>query len=108
MTLASDPPHTSPSAARSDGGQQRLALTVVFQGSECTLILAGSLDADSAIALESQFDQLATSRLERVVLDLNGLHSVDQAGTESLARLDELLRRQGVDVSLRGEMGTTP
>ena len=108
MTLASDPPHASPSAARSDGVWQRLALTVVFRGPECTLILVGSLDADSAIALESQFDQLVMSRLEGVVLDVNGLHRVDQAGTESLARLDELLRRQGVDVSLSGEMGTTP
>lgn len=106
MTPASDQPHVSPSAARSD--VRRLALTVVFRGPECTLTLTGSLDADSAIALESQFDQLATSRLERVVLDVNGLHSVDQVGTESLARLDELLRRQGVDVRLSGERGSTP
>jgi ABC-type transporter Mla MlaB component len=75
-------------------------LTLSYQDPECTLSLAGSLDADSIIALESQFDQLSSGRFERVVLDVSRLPRLDQAGTRCLARLGDLLLSQGAEVSL--------
>ena len=94
MTLAPERSDASPMTARSDG-RQRLTVTLQFCGSDCTLILTGSLDADSVIALESQFEQLLIGRLDRVVLDVRGVSSLDQVGSASLGRLGELLAAGG-------------
>lgn len=83
-------------------GWRGLTLTLMYQGPDCTLTLAGSLDADSVIALESQFDQFESSRFERVVFDVSRLYRLDRAGARSLARLGELLSAQGAEISLAG------
>ena len=46
-------------------GRQRLTLTLSYQGAECTLTLAGSLDVDSVIALESQLTNWHRARSNR-------------------------------------------
>lgn len=74
-----------------------------FKGSECTLILDGSLSADSVIALESQFDQLVNSEVDHVVLDVDALQVLDNAGVDALARLGELMDGRHATVSLRSE-----
>ncbi|MGA3146973.1 MAG: STAS domain-containing protein [Acidimicrobiales bacterium] len=67
------------------------------------LILDGSLSVDSVIALESQFDQLVSSEVDHVVLDIDALHVLDNAGIDTLARLVQLMDGQHAVVSIRSE-----
>ncbi len=83
--------------------RQRLTVTLSFDGPECMLVLAGDLSSDSVIALESQFDQLVSGGVDRVVLDVDGLQAVDNAGIGALARLEEVMGERHMAVSLRSE-----
>jgi ABC-type transporter Mla MlaB component len=74
-----------------------------FNGSECMLVLDGSLSVDSVVALESQFDQLVSSEVDHVVLDIDALQALDGAGVDALARLGELMDGRHAVVSLRSE-----
>jgi len=84
----------------------RFALTFSFEGSACTVALRGSLDADSVIALESQFDQMLSGQFERIILDVGGLRDLDEAGSRTLGRLGALVARGGVGLFLRDGTST--
>jgi anti-anti-sigma regulatory factor len=83
-------------------GRERLVVTMTPLGRDCLLTLSGSLDGDSAIALESQFDQLAGGEFDQVLLDVNGLRRLDDAGASVLGRLGQLLSDRGTTVQLGG------
>ncbi len=80
----------------------RLSLTLTWADGRCVLALAGALDADSVIALETEFDQLVRAGFDEVVLDTGGLAAVDESGAVTLAELWARLRNNGVFCRVRG------
>ncbi len=71
------------------GSVTRLALICTSSESVCTLALRGDLDVDSVIALQTQFDQLASEHFKEIVLDTSGLLRPDATGKATLGRLRE-------------------
>ncbi len=65
------------------------------------LVLRGALDAESVIALHSQFEQLTTGEFDHVVVDIDGLTSIDQAGASALSDLGEHVSVIGAELRLR-------
>lgn len=92
-------PDPGPLATRDSA---RLCLTLTWADRRCVLALAGALDADSVIALETEFDQLVRAGFDEVVLDTGGLAAVDESGAVTLAELWARLRNNGVFCRVRG------
>ncbi len=86
--------------------REHLALTLSFEGPACTVALRGSLDIDSSIALESQFDQLTYLQLDKVIVDIDGLRHLDEAGARTLQRLGALVAGAGLDLFLKDGRST--
>jgi anti-anti-sigma regulatory factor len=82
--------------------QDRFHLTLDPRGRHCAVIAAGTLDASSSVAVDSQHDQLVRSGFDDVVLDLTGLRRIDESGAVALAQLWARLRRSGVVCRVRG------
>jgi len=97
-------PVVAPTASNPDRGEHstRLRLTLSPQGRSCELIAAGTLDASSSVAVDSQHDQLVRAGFDDVVLDLTGLRHMDESGAVALAELWARLRRSGVVCRVRG------
>jgi anti-anti-sigma factor len=66
------------------------------------LTIAGSLDAASAVAVDTQYDQLIGTGCAEIVLDVTGVTSVDASGAVALAQLWAHLRAFGVFCRVRG------
>jgi anti-anti-sigma regulatory factor len=80
--------------------RERLCLTLAWTSGRCILTMAGTLDAGSAVALDAQAQQLVGA--DDVVLDVAGLHHVDESGAVALAGLWAGLRNEGVFCRVRG------
>ena len=79
---------TAPCSATDEGAfgaNTRLAITCTASGPVCTLAFLGWLDADSVVALETQFDQLAGGEFEEIVVDTRGLRGLDAEGVAALS-----------------------
>jgi anti-anti-sigma regulatory factor len=70
----------------------------------CTLSLVGSLDADSSIALDTQYDQIGCGSFAEVVLDIEGLTNLDSNGAASLYRLERYVWALGGTARFRGSV----
>jgi ABC-type transporter Mla MlaB component len=79
----------------------RLTITCTTVGPCLVLVLRGSLDAESVIALHSQFEQLATGEFDHIVVDTAGLTSIDPAGASALSDLGEHVSVVGAELRLR-------
>lgn len=66
------------------------------------LALSGELWHDSAVALEAAIDDLCADGVDRLVLDLRGLETIDRTGVDVIAMRCRLCRRRGVAVELDG------
>jgi ABC-type transporter Mla MlaB component len=64
--------------------------------------LIGSLDSETLIAFEIQFDQSTCDQFELVILDVSGLTGLDQAGADALARFRQHVERGGGTVHTEG------
>ena len=84
----------------------RLTITCSSVGPTWVLVLRGSLDAGSAIALRSQFDQLAPGEFDDVVVDVSGLIALDSAGAAALSALCERAAVAGAGLRIRHPGGT--
>ena len=105
MTTSSVPQPTSTRRhlAALDGGEpERLRLTLTWSAGCCVLNLAGSLDEDSSIALETEFDQMVRAGFDEVVLDVTSVSHLDESGAVALAELWARLRDSGVFCRVRG------
>ena len=65
------------------------------------LSLYGELDIATARVLERKLGMARSSRSQKVVLDLSGLHFIDSAGLHALLQARDELRRSGRDLALR-------
>ena len=59
------------------------------------------MDAESVIALHSQFEQLTTGEFDHVVVDIHGLTSIDHVGASALSDLGEHVSVIGAELRLR-------
>ncbi len=84
------------------GDPARLRVTLTWTGGRCVVSLAGDLDADSSVALATEYDQLVRSGFDEVVLDVAMLRSIDGMGGLALAELWNRLRNDGVICRVRG------
>ena len=106
MTFTPAPPaprssaRPGPSDSEADVG--RLRITLTWTTWQCVVSLAGALDADSAVALGAEYDQLVRAGVDEVVIDVGLLHSIDGAGGVALAELWARLRDDGVFCRVRG------
>ena len=80
----------------------RLAVISTVSGPVCTLSLRGWLDAESVVALETQFDQLDSQRFGTIVVDVRGLCGLDDAGSAALDYIRDQARRRGSEVRVVG------
>jgi len=96
------PPVPEPIRTPGEGHAARFRLTLRSQGRHCELIAAGTLDASSSVAVDSQHDQLVSAGFDDVLLDLTGLRRIDESGAVALAQLWARLRSSGVVCRVRG------
>ena len=91
-----------------DGVSQapRLTITCSSMGRRWVLVLRGSLDVSSVIALRSQFDQLGSGEFDDVVVDVSGLTAIDHFGAAALGALGERVAALGAELRLR-HLGST-
>jgi ABC-type transporter Mla MlaB component len=68
----------------------------------CVLSVAGTLDRDSAVALDAEFEQLERSGCDDVVIDVSGLVQIDESGGVALAELWARMRTCGISCRIRG------
>ncbi len=66
------------------------------------LALSGELAHDSAVALEAAIDEVCAAGVDRLVLDLRGLETIDRTGVDVIAMRCGLCERRGVAVELVG------
>lgn len=80
----------------------RLSLTLTSRGGQCVLAVSGDLDATSAVAVETAYEQLLRAGFDEVVLDVTELRHIDESGAVAFARLWAELRNNGVFCRVRG------
>ncbi len=95
-----------PDLERSAAPVDHLTITCFSIGHTWVLVLRGSLDAGSVIALSSQFDQLATGEFDDVIVDVSGLTALDGAGASALSALGERVGVVGAELRLKNPGGT--
>jgi len=83
-------------------GPARLEVTVTPSGDRCTVTMIGTLDEWSIPAVDTQYDQLLGAGYNVVVLDISGVHQVDESGAIALSHLWARLRKCGVLCRIRG------
>ena len=83
-------------------GPARLELTLTPSGDRCTVTVIGTLDEWSIPAVDTQYDQLLGAGYHEVVLDVTGVHQVDESGVIALTHLWARLRKSGVFCRIRG------
>jgi anti-anti-sigma regulatory factor len=79
----------------------RLTITCSSDGANWVLVLRGSLDAGSVVALRSQFDQLASGEFDQVVVDVSDVVVIDHFGAAALGILGERAAVVGAELRLR-------
>lgn len=79
-----------------------LRLTLTTADDRCVLSMAGTLDATSAVAVETEHEQLVRAGFDEVILDVTDLAHVDESGAVALAQLWARLRNNGVFCRVRG------
>jgi len=79
----------------------RLTITCSSVGPSWVLVLRGSLDAGSVIALRSQFDQLASGEFDHVIVDVSDVTVIDHFGAAALGVLGERAAVIGAELRLR-------
>lgn len=87
---------------REVAGPARLSVTLSPEGDRCIVEMAGTLDASSTAAVDTQYDQLLGAGFDEVVLDVSGVQRVDESGAAALAQLWSHLRSCGVFCRVRG------
>jgi len=83
------------------GVAPRLTITCTTVGPGWVLVLRGSLDVESVIALHSQFEQLLIGEFDHVIVDIDGLTAIDHAGASALSALGERVSIVGAELRLR-------
>jgi anti-anti-sigma regulatory factor len=94
------PGASGPGAGRA-GPAPHLTITCSTAGSTWILVLRGSLDANSAIALRTQFDQLTWGEFDQVVVDVSDVTVIDHFGAAALGVLGERVAVMGAELCLR-------
>jgi anti-anti-sigma regulatory factor len=84
----------------------RLTITCSSVGADWVLVLRGSLDAGSVVALRSQFDQLASGEFDQVIVDVSDVVVIDHFGAAALGVLGERVAVIGAELRLRHGGGT--
>jgi len=79
----------------------RLTITCSSVGANWVLVLRGSLDAGSVVALRSQFDQLASGEFDQVIVDVSDVVVIDHFGAAALGVLGERVAVIGAELRLR-------
>jgi anti-anti-sigma regulatory factor len=79
-----------------------LRLTLTATDDRCLLSMAGTLDVTSAVAVETEHEQLVRAGFDEVILDVTDLARVDESGAVALAQLWARLRNNGVFCRVRG------
>jgi anti-anti-sigma regulatory factor len=79
----------------------RLTITCSSAGACWELVLRGSLDAGSVIALRSQLDQLESGEFDHVIVDVSELTVIDHFGAAALGVLGEQVTVAGAELQLR-------
>src|SRR5215831_15959517 len=69
---------------------------------ETTLTIRGSLDINSAPALNDEIDKLVPTRPPRVVVDLAMLDLIDSSGVAALVKLYKGVRNTGGAMTISG------
>jgi anti-anti-sigma regulatory factor len=98
----------SRAATKDDGyaggspSKARLAVISTVSGPVCTLSLKGWLDTDSVVALETQFEQLASQQFETIVVDVRELRGLDKVGTAALMYIRDQAEERGAELSIIG------
>jgi ABC-type transporter Mla MlaB component len=64
--------------------------------------LVGSLDSETLIAFEIQFDQSTCEQFELVILDVSGLTGLDRAGADALRRFRRHIESGGGSMTVQG------
>jgi anti-anti-sigma factor len=74
-----------------DTASTDLSIDIVTDGDRIDVIVAGELDAHSAVQLENEASHTLDSReaLSTMVLDLAGITFIDSSGLRALLRLQE-------------------
>jgi ABC-type transporter Mla MlaB component len=100
---AADHPTPRPGPQTRSGGfpAPRLTITCSSIGSDWVLVLRGSLDAGSVVALRSQFDQLASGEFDQVIVDVSDVVVIDHFGAAALGVLGERVAVLGAELRLR-------
>ncbi|MCU1494719.1 MAG: hypothetical protein JWO62_2483 [Acidimicrobiaceae bacterium] len=90
-----------------DGASAVQLLTITLDDFEtvCVLKLRGVLRDTSIAALEAQIDQLACTRCDSVVVDLDELTAIDTVGINVLTGLGHYVRGLGGHLELIGARG---
>jgi anti-anti-sigma regulatory factor len=89
---------------RPQDGSFRLTVVCEAAWPICTLSLLGSLDSDSSVALDTQYDQIGCGSFAEVVLDIEGLTNLDSNGAASLYRLERYVWALGGTARFRGSV----
>ena len=101
-TRAQSAPPPVPPVRIDREGPPLLRLTLTAHGDRCVLSMAGTLDATSAVAVETEHEQLVRAGFDEVVLDVTGLERIDESGAVALAQLWARLRHDGMFCRVRG------
>jgi anti-anti-sigma factor len=65
-----------------------------------TLVLLGDLNQSSASVLEAEIDTLSSRAVERLVLDLRGLSTIDSVGARVILLRSRLCEARGMQLDL--------
>ena len=79
-----------------------LRLTLTVDRNRCGLAMAGTLDGTTAVAVETEHEQLVRAGFDEVILDVADLTRIDESGAVALAQLWAQLRNNGVFCRVRG------
>lgn len=96
--------------AASDGftdASSEASLTVTFRhaGSICILSLDGALTAETLGVFECQIDRLGRTPCQRVVIEVGGLTTIDDAGRRVLTGLHHYVQGRGGRLNVTGAAG---
>lgn len=72
------------------------------EGTNSTLRIDGSLDANSTPELRPMIDALVADKRARIVVDLSALRLIDSSGVGAVVSLYKRVRAQGGKVSVAG------
>ena len=84
-----------------------LQMTVVKEGDETVLILAGDLDVYTSASLRERLVDLIHGARPKIVIDLSGLAFVDSTGLGTLVDGHKRVRQAGGEMVLRSPTPST-